>query len=122
MNQPLALRNGTRGMLLAVFASLLPLAAAQTVGNVPDDTLSRYELSSSITPNAGPDPMEARTILPERPGLPGQTPAGAQGPLRSDAELASDPSIRDSNPDTMNGVWEQLSGNRVVSSNPQKQQ
>jgi hypothetical protein len=104
-------------MAALALASLMHFASAQpnaAAGEAP---------GAAGGPGAGsPDPMEAGTIPAAPPGLPEQDMSGAQGPLRLDTGLASDPSIRDTDPATQNGVWEQLPGNRVVSSNPQARQ
>ena len=67
------------------------------------------------------DSLEAGTIPAARPGLPQRSSRGAQGPIRSDAPgyAHTDPSIRDNNPLTVNGLWETLPGNRITSPSPQ---
>jgi hypothetical protein len=64
--------------------------------------------------------LAAGTIPAERPGLPqmqDQGTIGAQGPMRFDETHRTDPSIRDTDPLTQNGVWEQHFGNVVTPSN-----
>jgi hypothetical protein len=65
---------------------------------------------------------DAGTIPWGPPGLPERAPAGAQGPVHFDPGLNSDPSIRDTDPLTMNGLWELLPGDRIVKPGQEAQQ
>lgn len=60
---------------------------------------------------------EPGTIPAARPGLPKML-RGAQGPMRSGDEgqrqVSTDPAIRDTNPLTVNGLWETMPGNSIV--------
>jgi hypothetical protein len=107
-----------QGVAVVALAGLAQLAMAQS-----NDASAGNEASAGGGQVSGrSDSMEAGTIPAAPPGLPEQGTSGAQGPLRSDTGLASDPSIRDPDPATQNGVWEQLPGNRVVRSNPEARQ
>ncbi len=66
--------------------------------------------------------MVGGTIPWGPPGVPQleQNAPGPQGPVRADTGLAGGPSIRDTDPLTMNGPWEQLPGDRIY--NPVTQQ
>lgn len=101
-----------RTTLIAAFAAVSSLAAAQANDASPADQGTRNYDSAPGTIQWGP------------PGAPQQeqSPSGAQGPVRTDTGLSSDPSIRDTDPLTANGPWEQLSGDRVVNPAVQQQQ
>jgi hypothetical protein len=99
------------GLLAIAFSGFTALAMAQgaaTTAQPGDD-------SANDSPDGG-------TIQWGPPGPPEQAPAGAQGPVRSDTGLSSDPSIRDTDPLTANGPWEQLPGNRIVNRALEQQQ
>jgi len=106
MKNPSFLKSGRCALLFAA-AGLAPLVVGQ-VNAAPAGSAKNTE-DARVASASGA--VEDGTIPAARPGLP-QIPRGAQGPIRSDTR-SSDPSIRDSNPLTLNGLWETLPGNRV---------
>ena len=60
----------------------------------------------------GSGEVVAGTMPAAPPGLP---PRGLQGPIRADPrpDTRTDPSIRDTNPLTANGLWETQPGNAI---------
>lgn len=71
------------------------------------------------TASTSTETSEPGTIPAARPGLP-QIQRGAEGPLRTDEHLRkADPSIRDTHPLTVNGLWETLPGNVIARPQPQ---
>lgn len=107
MKNFLLLKSGRA--LVVAFAAIAPVVAGQ-VSAAPDNA-STKGVSSSSSRDSGV--VESGTIPQARPGLP-QLSRGAEGPIRSDMRVSSDPSIRDKNPLTVNGLWETLPGGRVA--------
>lgn len=101
-----------RRALVAALAALAPLAVAQ-MNAAPANTNPGADQEARAWGDSVA--TETGTIPAARPGLP-QIPRGAEGPLRSEAGriASSDPSLRDSNPLTANGLWESVPGNRIV--------
>lgn len=103
------LRSGS-GALLVVCAALAPFVvglanAAPASGKTSSEQAQVWHDGMS---------NEVGTIPAARQGPPSQAPRGAEGPIRSDIRgQAGDPSIRDANPLTVNGLWETLPGNVV---------
>lgn len=97
-----------RLVALAIIAPWLvtPLSAAPAASHPSGDY--SYILDGAVSGEAGTIPA----ARPEPPEL----QRGAAGPTRSDllSRSSSDPSIRDQNPLTTNGLWETLPGNRVT--------
>jgi len=109
--------NSYRSALVMTFAvlALIPLgqvnAAPNSTGSSGDEArLSRDTGYAEVGTEVG-------TIPAARPGLPQKT-VGAEGPLRTD-KRGSDPSVRDTNPLTVNGLWETQPGNLVTKPSPQ---
>ena len=96
--------SGRRALILT-FVALTPLAAGQLYA-APDFSKASGDNARIM--------LETGTI-PAARQLPPQSSRGAEGPIRSDnqRQAGSDPSIRDSNPLTFNGLWETLPGNQV---------
>lgn len=106
MKNFLPLTSGRR-MLVLAFAAIAPVVVGQ-VSAAPDTK----DINSSSSGVSGR--VVDGTIPQARPGLP-QLAVGAEGPIRSDMRTTStDPSIRDSNPLTMNGLWEMLPGDKIA--------
>lgn len=107
MKTPISPKSVRRAALVAC-AILAPFAAGQ-VGAAP----------AGANPSDNSVSSEAGTI-PAARQLPPQSSRGAEGPIRSDPrnQAYSDPSLRDSNLLTVNGLWETLPGNRVAKPNP----
>jgi hypothetical protein len=102
-------------LAVAALAAFAPLAGAQanaTSGGAAEDSAALPNDSGAVVNG---------TIPAAPPGLPEQAPSGAQGPARADTGLASDPSVRDTDPQTVNGLWEMHPGNRVTRSTPNAQ-
>lgn len=93
--------------------ALAALAVAQVQAAPAAAQGGRQDKAAIHTGTAG-DASEPGTIPAARPGLP-QMPRGAEGPLRTDApQTKADPSLRDSHPLTVNGLWETLPGNVIA--------
>lgn len=110
MNKLLYLESG-RGALTVAFAVLVPFIA----GNLLAASDSSYPDKGGARAERDPVSIEEGTIPAARP-IPPQSYLGAEGPVRSDTPdtRSTDPSIRDTNPLTVNGLWVTLPGNRVV--------
>lgn len=84
-----------------------PVAAAPA-----DSQMGKDQRAATMRSDAKSEANEPGTIPAARPGLP-QLSRGAEGPLRTDTTKA-DPSLRDTNPLTANGLWETLPGNAIA--------
>lgn len=95
-----------------VFACAAVLSVAGGPVNAAPASDKNMGRDASVWRDSGA--TEAGTIPAARPGLP-KIPVGAEGPIRSDSmgKAGSDPSIRDHNPLTVNGLWETHPGNLV---------
>jgi hypothetical protein len=110
MNELLHLKSG-RSALTVAFAALVPL----TAGNLLAASDSSYPGKGGARVERDAVSIEEGTIPAARP-IPPQSPLGVEGRIRSDTpnRPGADPSIRDTNPLTVNGLWVTLPGNRVV--------
>ena len=110
MKNFLHLKSG-RSTLTVAFAAFVPLTAGNLYAALdnsdPSEDIMQVPYNSA--------PMEEGTIPAARPE-PTQSSLGAEGPIREDAsdKQGTDPSIRDTNPLTVDGLWVILPGNRVV--------
>lgn len=104
----LSVRNALMVAVAALLTAMTPTLGA-AMGSSPESAHEGGMPQSNSTDEAG-------TIPAARPGLPQQPPSGAAGPIREDYMVRpdGDPSIRDSNPLTINGLWETQPGNRVT--------
>lgn len=115
MKMPLILKTGRRTLVVA-FAVIAPWVVELANAAPLDTHLNRDEASTSRDSAVN----EADTLPATRPEQPQLSPdaQGAQGPLRSGSDqhepYRTDPAIRDTNPLTVNGLWETLPGNVVV--------
>lgn len=116
MKEPVVFKSGLGALIVAVATSASlavgPVYAAPADSSTYADSVHGRDSSSS----------EAGTIPAARPGLP-EISRGVEGPIRSEDQSRSrgDPSIRDSNPLTVNGLWETHPGNIVTTPQPQEQ-
>jgi len=101
------LKSGSSALIVAC-AALAPFVVGQA-GAAPAEQAPVWRSAMSSEANT-----EVGTIPAARQGLPQQNPRGAEGPIRSDNRgQGGNPSIRDSNPLTVNGLWETMPGNVV---------
>ncbi|MDD5249533.1 MAG: hypothetical protein PHY45_11140 [Rhodocyclaceae bacterium] len=120
--------EASRRALVACLAAAAAVAAVSAVGQTTA-AAGEYPFGPDVRGFSPDGAMEPGTIPAARPGLPQQESRGARGPLRTDElqQPRSDPSIRDTDPLTMNGLWEQHMGDVVthpggIPINPQQQQ
>lgn len=108
MKNFIPLNSGRRALAVACLA-ITPFVGQ--VNAAPDNSAMGSRESGAV---------ESGTIPQARPGLP-QLSRGAEGPVRLDmrATVSTDPSVRDSNPLTMNGLWEMRPGNEIATSRSQ---
>jgi hypothetical protein len=97
--------------LVVASATVAPIAIGQTGAAAGSARVSGLDTVMAQESGAVVD----GTIPAARPGLP-ELQRGAQGPIRPDAlsESRTDPSVRDTDPLTMNGLWETKPGNVVI--------
>lgn len=101
------------GMATVAWAVFAPLAWAAST--VPADNTESMQYQPVMS--------EEGTIPAARPEPPyqGADTLGPQGPVRSEAmpQSGTDPSIRDQNPLTVDGLWETLPGNAIATPHSQ---
>lgn len=90
-------------------AAVLAAAGAGAAGAAERGNMQEKARAAAVANEAN----EPGTIPAARPGLP-QLRRGAEGPLRGEIEHKADPSVRDTNPLTVNGLWETLPGNVIA--------
>jgi hypothetical protein len=122
MKAPMYLTSERLARLLAG-AALAAMAVVQAHAAPADTQAGKpgkavMQTSTTSTASTTSEASEPGTIPAARPGLP-QMQRGAEGPLRTDEHLRkADPSIRDTNPLTVNGLWETLPGNVIAQPRP----
>ena len=106
------LKSGSSALIVAC-AALAPFVVGQA-GAAPASGKAGGEQAPVWRTMSSEANTEVGTIPAARQGLPQQNPRGAEGPIRSDSRAqGGNPSIRDSNPLTVNGLWETMPGNVV---------
>ncbi|MFZ2853972.1 MAG: hypothetical protein WAZ34_07660 [Rhodocyclaceae bacterium] len=106
------------GRLTQMLAGVALAALAVHAQAAPTDTRTDRPEGTAMRTGTTSDVSEPGTIPAARPGLP-QIQRGAEGPLRGDEySRKADPSIRDTHPLTVNGLWETQPGNRIAPPHP----
>lgn len=101
-----------------MLAGLALAAMAVHAAAAPADAQADKPGSAAMRTSPANGASEPGTIPAARPGLP-QIQRGAEGPLRSDEQSRkADPSIRDTHPLTVNGLWETMPGNGIARPRP----
>lgn len=106
------------GCLTQILAGVALTAMAVHAQAAPINAQTDQRGRAAMRTSTASDASEPGTIPAARPGLP-QIQRGAEGPLRTDEHLRkADPSIRDTHPLTVNGLWETLPGNSIAQPRP----